>query len=349
MKRSTGHWDVGLRRRVGMDVERRSTRRKLLVALGAGLAAPLASFAQQQPAKVVRIGWLGTAFASGYVREVDAVRAGLRELGYVEGRNIVIEYRWAENNPDRLKEMAAELVALKVDVIITHSIPGARTAGQATKTIPIVIADAGDPVATGLVASLARPGGNITGSTSFLTEVTAKRFELLKEALPRIIRVAVLVNPNNPFVAISLKSMEAAAKTMKVELLQFPVRETGDIPGAFIAMAKAKVDAAVIAEEPLLNSNAGVIAGLAAIQRIPAVGFTNLADAGGLLAYGANRPVVFGRAAYFVDRILKGAKPGDLPIERATKFELIINMKTAKALGIKIPQSILVRADKVIE
>ena len=324
------------------------TRRKLLIAFGAGaLAAPLASFAQQP--KVHRIGFLGTASASGYVSEVEAIRAGLRNFGYVEGKNIVIEYRWAESNPDWLKKMAAEPVTMKVDVIITHSIPGARAAGQASKTIQIVIADSGDPVAAGLVASLARPGGNITGSTSFLTEVTAKRLELLKEALPRITRVAVLVNPSNPFMVISLKDMEAAAKTMNVELHQFPVRETGDFPGAFITMAKTKVDAAVIGEEPLLNANAGVIAGLAAIQRIPAVGFTNFADAGGLLAYGANRPVVFGRAAYFVDRILKGAKPSDLPIERATKFELIVNMKTAKALGIKIPDSIRLRADKVIE
>ena len=325
------------------------SRRRIILALGAGTLAPFASFAQQQPAKVARIGWLGTASASGYVRELDAIRAGLRELGYVEGRNIVIEYRWAEGNADRLKEMAAELVALKVDVIITHAILGARAAGQATKTIPIVIADAADPVAAGLVASLARPGGNMTGSTSFQMEVISKRLELLKEALPRITRVAVLFNPNNPVFVGQLKSMEAATKTMKVELHQFLVRETGDFPGAFTGMAKAKVDAAVIGEDPLLNSNIGVIAGLAAIQRIPAVGFSNFADAGGLLAYGGNRPIVFSRAAYFVDRILKGAKPGDLPIERATKFEIIVNMKTAKALGIKFPQSLLQRADKVIE
>ena len=296
------------------------TRRKVVFAFGAGaLWTTLASFAQQ-PAKAARIGWLGTASASGYVREVDAIRAGLRELGYVEGRNIVIEYRWAEGKPDRLKELAAELVTLKVDVIITHAILGARAAGQATKTIPIVMADGADPVAAGLVASLARPGGNITGSSSFQAEVAVKRLELLKEALPRITRVAFLFNPNNPVFVGQLKSMEAAAKTVKTELHQFPVHETGDFPGAFIAMAKAKVDAAVIAEDPLLNANTGVIAGLAAIQRIPAVGFTNFADAGGLLAYGANRPVVYGRAAYFVDRILKGAKPGDIPIERATKF-----------------------------
>ena len=326
------------------------SRRQVVLALGAGaLAAPFASFAQQPAGKVARIGWLGTATASGYVRETDAVRAGLRELGYVEGRNIVIEYRWAEGNAERLKAMAAELVALKVDVMITHGIVGTRAALQATTTIPIVMADGPDLVAVGLVASLARPGGNLTGSTSFQTEIHAKRLELLKETLPRITRAAVLWNPSNPTHLTSLKSMEVAAKPMNVELHQFPVRETGDFPGAFTAMAKAKVDAAVIQEDSLLNSGTSVIAGLAAIQRIPAVGFTNFADAGGLLGYGSNRPVVYGRAAYFVDRILKGAKPGDLPIERATKFELIVNMKTAKSLGIKIPQQLLLRADKVIE
>ena len=324
-------------------------RRRVVLALGAGAFAPFASFAQQQPGKVYRIGWLGTASAAGYLREMDAIRVRLRDLGYVEGKNIVIEYRWAEGNPERLKKMAAELVALKVDVIITHGALGASAAGQATRTIPIVFADHADPVAAGLVTSLARPGGNMTGSTSFLAEVSAKRLELLKEALPRIARVAVLVNANNPFNVISLKGMEAEAKIMNVELHQFPVREAGDFPGAFIAMAKTKVDAAVIAEEPLMNANTGVIAGLAAIQRIPAIGIESFADAGGLLAYGASRPVVFCRAAYFVDRILKGAKPGDIPVEQSTKFELVINMKTAKALGIKIPQSFLQRADKVIE
>ena len=220
---------------------------------------------------------------------------------------------------------------------------------QATKTIPIVIADSPDPVAFGLVASLARPGGNITGSTSFQTEIHAKRLELLKEAVPRITRVAFLCNPSGPSFVSVLKSLEAAAKTLNVELHQFPVNESADFPGAFTAMVKAKVEAAVLYEDPLLNANAGVIAGLAAIQRLPAVGITNFAADGGLLGYGANRPVVYGRAAYFVDRILKGAKPGDLPIERTTKFEFIVNMKTAKALGIKIPNSILVRATKVIE
>ncbi len=324
-------------------------RRKLLIVLGAGaLVWPLCPLAQPQ-AKVWRIGFLGTASASGYVREVEAIKAGLRDLGYVEGKNIVIEYRWAESNPERLKEMAAELVALKVDVIITHSFPGARTAGQATTTIPIVIADGPDPVAAGLVASLARPGGNITGSTAFQTELAAKRIELMQEVVPRIKRVSALFNALNTNYVAYAREMETAAKRMKLELHQFTVKATEELPGAFAAMARKRVDAAVIGEDPLLNSNVGVIAALAATHRLPAIGLTTFAEAGGLLGYGANRPLLYGRAANFVGKILKGANPGDLPIERATKFDLIINLKTAKALGVRIPQQLLQRADRVIE
>jgi putative ABC transport system substrate-binding protein len=324
-------------------------RRQLLIALGAGaLVTPLSSLAQQK-GKVWRIGFLGVASASGYVKEIDAIRAGLRDLGYVEGKNIVIEYRWAENSPERLKEMAAELVALKVDVIITHATPGPRAVLQESKTIPIVRADGADPVALGLAASLARPGGSVTGSTGFQLELAAKRLELLKEVVPRVKRVAVLLNGLNPGNAGIFREMEAAAKTMKVELQQFAVRAIEEFPGAFAAMSKQRVDAAVIGEDPLLNSNPGVIAALAATHRLPAIGLTTFPDAGGLLGYSANRPLLYGRAASFVDKILKGAKPGDIPFERATKFDLIVNLKTAKTLGIKIPQQLLQRADKVIE
>jgi putative ABC transport system substrate-binding protein len=326
-----------------------NSRRKLLVALGAGaLAAPFSSFAQQQ-GKVWRIGFLGIASVSGYVGEIDAIRAGLRELGYVEGKNVGIEYRWAESNPGRLKEMAAELVALKVDVIITHAAAGTSAAAQATKSIPIVIADGPDPVAAGFVASLARPGGNITGSTAFQTELAAKRLELLKEVVPRLKRVSVLFNALGAMNAVYFREMEAAAKAMKIELHQFTVRSPEELPGAFTAMAKKRVGAAVIGEEPLLNSNVDVIAALTATHRLPAIGLTTFPDAGGLLGYGANRPLLYSRAASFVDKILKGARPGDLPIERATKFDFIINLKTAKMLGVKIPQQLLQRADKVIE
>ena len=325
-------------------------RREIIAAIAGALAPPLASFAQQQTAKVYRIGFLGIAFASGYVRELDWIRDGLRKLGYVEGRNLVIEYRWAEGSPERLREMAAELVALKVDLILTHALPGAIAAARETSTIPIVTADSGDPVAAGLAASLARPGGNVTGSTSFILEEVAKRLQLLKEVVPRIKRVAFLVSSLNPEIfARTRKSLDAAAASMKVGLHEFVVREAADLPDAFNAMTKARIDAAVINNEPLLNSHTGVIAGLAAVKRLPAVGYASFADAGGLLAYGANRPALYGRVGYFVDRIFKGAKPGDIPFERAAKFDTIVNLKTARTFGIQIPQTLLLRADRVIE
>jgi putative ABC transport system substrate-binding protein len=323
-------------------------RRRFMLASAALFAAPVTTFAQAQ-GRVWRVGFLGIASASGYVREIDAIRAGLRELGYAEGRNIVIEYRWAESDPERLRAMAAELVALKVDVIITHAFPGVRAAVQATTTIPIVIADGPDPVAAGFVASLARPGGNVTGSTGFQTELAAKRLELLKEVVPRLRRVSVLSNALNANQAVYFREMETTAKAMNVELIKFEVRTLEDLPDALAAMAKQRVEAAVINEDPLLNSNAGVIAALAATHRLPAVGLTTFADAGGLLGYGANRPLLYGRAANFVDKILKGAKPGDIPIERATKFDLIVNLRAAKTLGVKIPRQLLQRADRVIE
>ncbi len=325
-------------------------RRGFVAAIAGALAAPLALFAQQQTAKTYRIGFLGTAFASGYVRELDWVRDGLRKLGYVEGRNIVIEYRWAEGNPERIKEIAKEFVALKVDAILCHGLAGAIVAARETSAIPIVMADSADPVVAGLAVSLARPGGNVTGSTSFIPEESAKRLQLLKEVLPRIKRVAFLVSTQNPAIfAITRKALDAAAASMKVELQEFVVREAADLPDAFNAMTKAKIDGVVINNEPLLNSHTGVIAALAAVKRLPAVGYASFADAGGLLAYGANRPALYGRAGSFLDRIFKGANPGDIPIERAARFDLIVNLKTGKSLGIKIPQSVLLRSDRVIE
>ena len=325
-------------------------RRQLLLALGAGALAPsLASFAQQPPAMVARIGFLGSESASGYVSRVNALRAGLRDLGYVEGRNIVIEFRWAEGNYERLPDLAAELVRLKLDVIVTHAIPGTRAAKRATTTIPIVMAVGLDPVAMGLIASLARPGGNITGSTFFGPELSAKRLELLKDAMPRIMRVAFIVNPDNPGMVLGLQAMESTARLLKMESEIIEVRSPKEFDGAFAAMAKRRVDAVAVQEDPLFIANAGAIANLATKQRLPSIGFTEFAETGGLIGYGANYPEMFRRAAYFVDRILKGAKPGELPVEQPTKFELVVNMKTAKALGLKIPNSILVRADRVIE
>ncbi len=325
------------------------TRRRIIVALGAGALAPLASFAQQQSAKVYRIGFLGPSTGAGTATRMEAMRAGLRELGYQEGRNVVYEYRWADNNNERLPELAAELVRLKVDVLMTGGTPGTRAAKQATTTIPIVMVHSGDAVAMGLIASLARPGGNITGTTFFDPELSAKRLELLKEIMPRIRRVAVLMNPRNPVIAPILRAMGATAEYLKLKLEKFEVQRPGELAGAIAAMAKSRVDAVAITQDALLTENAKVISDLAVKQRLPAIGYTELAEAGGLIGYGVNVLELYRRSAYFVDRILKGAKPGDIPVEHPTRFELVINLKTAKALGIKIPQSLLQRADKVIE
>jgi putative ABC transport system substrate-binding protein len=324
-------------------------RRKLLVALGAGaLAAPLTSFAQQK-GKVWRIGFLGAASASGFARRVDALRAGLRDLGYVEGKNLVIEFRWAEGKYERLPELAAELVRLKVDVIVTHGPVGSLAAKSATTTIPIVVTAVGDAIALGLVASLARPGGNVTGMASLSSEVTAKRLELLKDAFPRTRQVAVLLNADSPATIPTLRAMEATAASLKLELQQFPVRGPGEFDGAFAAMAKRRVDAVVVLDDGMLAAHVGAIAKLAAKMRLPSIGLGEFAEAGGLMAYGVNRVESFHRAAYFVDRILKGAKPADLPVEQATRFETVLNLKTAKALGLQFPQAVLARADRVIE
>ena len=325
------------------------TRRKLLLTLGTGaLAAPLASLAQQGD-KVWRIGFLGAASVSGWASRIESLRAGLRDLGYVEGRNFVIDFRWAEGKYDRLPDLAAELVRLKVDVLVTHGTPGSRAAKQATTTIPIVMVVVGDPVATGLVASLARPGGNITGSTFFNRELAAKRLELMKECFPRIRRIALLKNLDNPTSGLSRQSLELTAKSLNMELQQFGVRGPKDFESAFAAMARNGIEAVAVDEEGMLNSNLRPIADLATQQRLPSTGSTLFAGAGGLMGYGINNPELYRRAAYFVDKILKGAKPADLPIEQPTRFELVVNMKTAKALGLTIPQPFFMRADTVIE
>jgi len=324
-------------------------RRKLIIALGvSALAAPLPLFAQQ-PVKIARIGFLGAASASGYVKQLDGFRLGLRDLGYVEGKNIVVEYRWAEGNYARLAELAAELVRSKVDVLVTHGTPGTRAAKGATTTIPIVMAISGDAVATGLVVSLPRPGGNITGSTFFGPELSAKQIELLKEILPRITRVAALMNPDNPVIGPMFKAIEITTKSLNLGLQQFAVRGPNEFENAFSAMVQQSVEAVAIQEDGMLNANVRAAGDLAIRKRLPLIGNIEVPQAGGLLGYGVNFPEVFRRAAYFVDKILKGAKPADLPVEQPTAFELVINMKTAKALGIQIPHSVLLRADEVIQ
>jgi ABC-type uncharacterized transport system substrate-binding protein len=303
----------------------------------------------QQTAKVPRIGFLGLASASSFGKQVEALRAGLRDLGYLEGKNVVIHYRWAENKYERLSDLAGELVRLRVDILVTHGTPGALAAKRATTTIPIIVAGSADAVASGLVESLARPGGNITGSTFFIPELNAKRLEIFKETLSHTSRMAVLVNPDNPGMVPIIPAMELAASSLKVGLQQLPMRGPNEFDGAFSAMTKSRVDAVVIIEEPMFQAYAGVLAGLAMKKRLPSAGFKEFAEAGGLLGYGVDILGLFRRVAYFVDRILKGVPPAQLPVERPTKFELVINMKTAKALGLTIPQSVLGRADEIIQ
>jgi len=308
---------------------------------------PFGLHAQAPSTKLYRVGFLGTASASGYVREIDWIRAGLRKAGYEEGRNLALELRWAEGSPERAREIAAEFVALKVDAILVHGIPGAVAAARATSSIPIVMADGADPVAAGLASSLARPGRNVTGSTSFVPEESAKRLELLREVLPQLRRVGFLRSSTPPPAFETVRhSLAATAAALNIELHEFVA---GDLPEAFRAMEKARIEGLVVSNEPALNAQASVVAALASVTRIPAIGYPSFADHGGLLAYGSNRAALYTRAAYFLDRIFKGARPAEIPFEQAASFELIVNMKTARALGVAIPPQVRLRAERVIE
>ncbi|HEV2055334.1 MAG TPA: ABC transporter substrate-binding protein [Methylomirabilota bacterium] len=318
-----------------------------LLSLGL-LTGPIAADAQQA-AKVTRIGFLGATTASSWASRVEAFRLGLRDLGYVEGKNIVIEFRWAEEKYGRLPDLAAELVCLKVDLLVTYGTPGTLVAKRATTKIPIVMVHSGDAVAAGIVAGLARPGGNITGSTYFLPQLMAKRLELLKAAMPHITQVAILVKPDNPFFVPALQGLEYPARALKIGLQQFDARGPNELQAAFSAMAKGRVDAVLVLEDAVFVTNVRAIADLAAKHRLPSAGFIELAEAGGLIGYGVNFLEMYRRAAVFVDKILKGAKPAGIPVEQATKFDFVINVKTAKAIGLTIPPSLLLRADRVIE
>jgi putative ABC transport system substrate-binding protein len=320
---------------------------KLLV--GGTLAWPLAARAQQA-SRVARIGFLGAASAAGYASRVTAFRAGMRDLGYVEGTNIIIEYRWAEEDSQRLPELAAELVRSGVDVIVTHGTPGSLAAKRATPTIPIVMANVGDPVATGVVASLARPGGNVTGLSFFAPELGSKRIALLKELMPQVSRVAYLTNPTNPsVVGPTLEMMQITAKALKIELQQFPVRGPSEFEIAFERMAHGRTEAVAISEDAVLIANASAIATSMTKRRLLSIGNNEIARSGGLMGYGVDSVAMFRRAAGFVEKILKGTKAADIPVEQATKFELVINLKTAKALGLTVPPTLLALADEVIE
>jgi putative tryptophan/tyrosine transport system substrate-binding protein len=323
-------------------------RREFISLLGGAAAWPLATRAQQS-AKIFRIGFLGSTLAPNWASRVETFRLGLRDLGYVEGENIVIEFRWAEENYDHLAGLAAELIRLKPDVLVTYGTPGSLVLKRATSTIPIVMVHSGDAVAAGIVVSLARPGGNLTGTTYFVPELMAKRIEMLKDVVPRIREVAVLVKPDNPFFGTVLPALEIPAKSLNVRLQEFEIRGPDDFGDAFESMAKKGVDAVVIIEDAVFVSNARAIADLAAKHRLPSAGFIEFAKAGGLIGYGVEFLEMYRRAAVFVDKILKGTRPADIPVEQATKFVAVTNMKTAKALGLDVPTSLLLRADEVIE
>jgi putative ABC transport system substrate-binding protein len=304
----------------------------------------------QQPTKVPRVGFLSATPLSIISARIEALRQGLRELGYVEGKNIVMEWRSAEGKLDRVPALAAELVRLKVDVIVTGGATDTRAAKDATNTIPIVMAQDSDPVGSGFVASLARPGGNITGLATLAPEVSGKRLELLKETIPKLSRVAVVGISTRPGNAQSLKEVELAAGTFKVQVQYLDVLDVKEIETAFRAATKGRAEAVLVLQSPFFNSQRKQIVDLAIKSRLPAIyPQTDYTEAGGLMYYGANTPDLYRRAATYVDKILKGAKPADLPVEQPKKFEFIINLKTAKQIGLTIPPNVLARADKVIK
>ena len=326
-------------------------RRGFIGALAGGLfAAPLVA-AAQPTAKVYRIGFLVTATLTETGHLLKALSEGLRELGYVEGRNVVFERRFAEGRQERLPALAVELVRLKPDILVTGSNPVIAAVKEATATIPVVMAVSRDPVGAKFIASLARPGGNITGlANDTAPEIIGKNLALLKEAVPRISRVTYLWNPVPPGAEASKNALESAARNLGVAFQPVEVRGHAELEGAFAAMVRERANGIVVAQDPVTFGSRSQVVLLAARSRLPAVyGVREFAEAGGLMSYGPNIADQFRRAAMYVDKILKGAKPGDLPIEQPTKFELVINLKTAKALGLTLPPSLLQRADQVIE
>jgi putative tryptophan/tyrosine transport system substrate-binding protein len=323
-------------------------RRTFIGRVGGGLlAVPLAAHAQQA-GKIHRIGILEVIPAAENAANLDALRKGLRQLGYVEGRNLIIEYRSAEGRAERFPDLAADLVRLKVDLIVARGTPAARAAKSATETIPVVMATMGDPGA--IVASFARPGGNVTGLTTFSTELTAKRIELLKELVPNLKRIALLHNMGNPAVPPEWEETKSAARSLGLQAELLDVRTEADLRRAFEIAVQRHVDALVIGADGLTRAYQQGIVNLVARNRLPAVyPAREFVTAGGLIAYAVNYPDLYFRLSRYVDKIFKGSNPGELPVEQPSKFELVINIKTAKALGLTIPQSLLLRADELIQ
>jgi putative tryptophan/tyrosine transport system substrate-binding protein len=323
-------------------------RRKFISLFGAAAAWPLAARAQQA-GKLPTIGFLGTSTSLAMNRWVTAFVQRLRELGWIEGRSVAIEYRWAEGRYEHLAEIANEFVRLKVDVIVTYATPPVVAAKQATAVIPIVSAVMGDPVGTGLVASLARPGGNVTGLSVLTPDLAGKRLELLREVVPGLRRLAFFGNIGNPITALEMSEVRTAARTLGLDLVTLEIRRSEDIVPVFETL-KSDAQALYVAGDPLVLANRVRINTLALVARLPA--FYNeraYVEAGGLMSYGVNWPDLFRRTAELVDRILRGTKPGDIPVEQPTKFDLVVNLTTAKALGLTVPDTLLARADEVIE
>jgi putative ABC transport system substrate-binding protein len=325
-------------------------RREFITLIGGAAAAwPLAARAQQ-PAKLPTIGFLGTNSAATQSQWTAAFVQRLHELGWVEGRTIAIEYRWAEGHPERSAELIAELIRLKVDVIATSGTPQVVAAMQTTAVIPIVFAAAADPVGTGLVASLARPGGNVTGLSAQSTDVAGKRLELLREVVPGLRRFAIMANITTPAAAREIGEVQAAAGKLALEATLSEIRRAEDFAPAFELLLKGRAEALYIVTDQVVTFNRVRINTLALAARLPTMhGFREYVEAGGLMSYGVSFPDLFRRAADLVDKVLRGTKPADLPVQQPTKFELVINLTTAKALGLAIPEAFLLRADEVIE
>jgi len=322
----------------------------LASALALLLLATLPASEAQERKTVARVGFLGSSTFERQRHLIAALQQALREMGHVEGQNIVLEQRYADGQLQKLPELAAELVRLQVDVLVVESAPAAHAARNATRAIPIVFTNASDPVGTGLVANLARPGGNVTGLSDFNADVVAKRMELLREAVPWASRIAVLLNPANPTNPLQLELIRSAALARVVTLLPFEARIPEDIERAFVAMRKERPDTLIVVGDPMLGSHRRTIVDLSAQERLPAIYATRpFVDEGGLMSYGAKFEDLYRRAAIYVDKILKGANPGDLPVEQPARFELVINLKTVKTLGLTIPQSLLLRADDVLQ
>jgi len=352
MKRKNGHWHAASRRRIGADAPRRSTRRDLLIALGAGaltvpLALPLSSLAQLA-GKVWRIGILEQVSPNLNIPYMEALRAGLRELGYLEGNNLAIEYRSSDGHAERFDVLAKELLDLKIDLMVTRGTPATQAAKKATATVPIVMTVVGDPLLS--VASLAHPGGNITGLSSLSTGLIGKRVELLKEIFPSLANIYVLLNPENPNLVLEWNEINDAAKAMGVRTQRLDIRKSEEITKTLEQLKLIRGSALMVLGNAILQANYKLINNLAVKRKLPSVyPSKEFAEGGGLMAYGPSLTDLYRGTAIYIDKIFKGSKPGDLPVEQPIRFELVVNLQTAKTLGLKIPQSILVRADKVIE